>query len=206
MNQDILIQQPTPAKRLILLFHGVGSSPQSMEPVGEAVARRFPDAAVVCIGSPNPSELGSGWQWFSVQGVTEDNRPARVTAAMPAFQQVVHNWQARCGLGPARTVLIGFSQGAIMALESTQQTDPVAHTVVSMAGRFVQAPRKGLPEGSVHFLHGTADGVMPVTLSQTAAAQLQHLGTQVTLHTFEGLGHGVDSHMLQRLLDVLQPD
>ena len=42
--------------------------------------------------SPLRSEFGAGWQWFPVQGVTEQNRPARVAAAMPAFLAQVQAW------------------------------------------------------------------------------------------------------------------
>lgn len=51
--------------------------------------------------SPESSDLGSGWQWFSVRGVTEENRPARVAEATPSFVRCVRDWQARTG-GDAR--------------------------------------------------------------------------------------------------------
>ena len=35
--------------------------------------------------TPRPADLGGGWQWFSVRGVTEDSRPARIAEAMPSF-------------------------------------------------------------------------------------------------------------------------
>ncbi|MGQ3196310.1 MAG: esterase [Hydrogenophaga sp.] len=197
MSDVILIQQPAVSSgALILLFHGVGAQPGDLVPLGQALAKRQPAAWVVSVRSPDPADLGRGWQWFSVVGVTEDNRPARVAEAMPRFADTVRHWQRRSGVGAARTTLIGFSQGAIMALESTQQAPGLAGAVVSIAGRFTQPPRTA-PEGTrIHLMHGDADAVMPVRLARDAADTLTRCQAEVTLDVFPGLGHGVDARVL----------
>ena len=125
-----MLQRPTVPSQLVLLFHGVGSSARDLAPLGAALAPHLPGAAIVSVQAPEAS--GPGWQWFSVQGVSEVNRPARVAGAMARFTQVVRQWQAACAVEPQRTTLIGFSQGAIMALESTQLDSPVAERVISI--------------------------------------------------------------------------
>lgn len=197
MSDAILIQQPAaPSSELILLFHGVGAQPGDLLPLGQALARRRPSAWVVSVRSPDPSDLGRGWQWFSVAGVTDDNRPARVAQTMPRFAETVRHWQRQSGVGAEGTTLIGFSQGAIMALESTQHASGLAGTVVSIAGRFAQPPRTA-PEGTrLHLMHGDADAVMPVRLAREAAEALSRQHAEVTLDVFPGLGHGVDARVL----------
>ena len=118
MQDDLIVQQPVRAQHLVLLFHGVGSHASDLLPLGQALAPHMVDALVVSVQAPDAQ--GSGRQWFSVQVVTEANRPARVAATMPRFVQAVREWQQASGVDTARTTLIGFSQGAIMALESTQ--------------------------------------------------------------------------------------
>jgi phospholipase/carboxylesterase len=196
-DQDLIVQQPAMPSQLVLLFHGVGSSARDLVPLGEALAPHLPDAAIVSVQAPEAS--GHGWQWFSVQGVTAANRPARVTAAMPGFVQAVMQWQQACGLGAAATTLIGFSQGAIMALESTQLADPPAARVLALSGRFARPPR--IAHGSVrtHLMHGDADAVMPVRGAVDAFAQLQRLGAFATLDRFPGLGHGIDGRVVDAI-------
>lgn len=53
--------------------------------IGSWFAPLFPDALVVSVGGAEPSGNPAGRQWFSVQGITEDNRQARVDAIMPTF-------------------------------------------------------------------------------------------------------------------------
>lgn len=204
MPDDLIIQRPAAPSQLVLLFHGVGSSPQALRPLGEALAAQWPEAFVVCVASPDPCDLGSGRQWFSVLGVTEANRPARVATAMPRFVQAVQAWQRESGLGTEATSLVGFSQGAIMALESTQIGQPLATRVIAIAGRFAQPPRIA-PEGvSVHLLHGEQDPVMPVALAVEAQTRWRALGGLVTLDRFARLGHGIDARGVERVAALLQ--
>jgi len=201
MNDDIVVQLPpaeaTSPAELLLLFHGVGSRAEDLVPLARALAAQRPDAWVVSVRSPERSNLGSGWQWFSVQGITEANRAERVAGAMPAFLQTVAAWQREAGAGPQATTLIGFSQGAIMALESTQQEESPAGRVIAIAGRFAQAPRHAPAHTWVHLLHGEHDPVMPVRLAVEAHDQLQALGATSTLYRFPGLGHGIDARVVE---------
>jgi phospholipase/carboxylesterase len=78
---DLIVQRPATLGQLVLLFHGVGSSARDLVPLGEALAPHLSDTAIVSVQAPEAA--GPGWQWFSVQGVTEADRPARVAAACP---------------------------------------------------------------------------------------------------------------------------
>lgn len=202
---DIVIQRPghaeAPDGGLLLLFHGVGSSAEDLRPLGEALAAQRPQDWVVNVRSPLPSESGGGWQWFSVLGVTEQNRPARVAAAMPAFQTAVRSWQHETGVGPAGTTLVGFSQGAIMALESTQSDGAaLAARVMALSGRFAQMPRRAPLDTDIHLMHGDQDRVMPVVLAVDAVRHLRALGARSTLDNFPGLGHGIDARVVDAIV------
>ena len=203
MSADLLLQSPAAPRRLFLLFHGVGSTPQDLAPLGERLAQVFPDAAVVSVAGPDRSELGRGLQWFSVAGVTESNRPERIAAALPRFVATVQGWQQRLGVAAADTTLLGFSQGAIMSLAASELPQPPAARVVSLSGRYPTLPKRAPTGVRIHFLHGAADSVIPVAQAQAAAAALQDLGADVTLDVFPGLAHGISPDSEQRLIQRL---
>lgn len=205
MNSSIVIQQPAAgASHLFLLFHGVGSNARDLLPVGQGIARQFPGAMVVSVDAPHASDLGAGRQWFSVVGVTEEGRPARIAQAMPLFLSTVGEWQQTAGVEPAQTTLVGFSQGAIMALESTQQATLPAHRVVAFAGRFATAPRQAPAGLTVHLIHGDQDNVISPRFSHEAAQALKALGGQVTHDSVPGLGHGIDGTAFGQMVTRLQ--
>jgi len=203
MHTDLILQRPATLDnaQLLLLFHGVGSSAEDLAPLGRALASQRPDAWIVSVRSPDRSDIGQGWQWFSVQGVTEANRPERVAAAMPAFEKRIRFWQHETGVGPLHTTLIGFSQGAIMALESTQFSGASRHAarVVAIAGRFAQPPRRMPEDIAVHLMHGEQDQVIPVRLAADTEHELRSLGANATLDRFAGLGLGIDARVIEAI-------
>lgn len=206
LEDSLLVARPEASGQLILLFHGVGSSAQDLAPLGKALAQARPQATVVSVEAPHPSQLGLGKEWFSVVGVTEENRPQRVVKAMPLFLDAISQWQSLSGVGPERTVLLGFSQGAIMALESTQRTlqsEKAAQAVIALAGRFAEPVRHLACEVHVHLIHGDRDAVVMPRWSIEAHQQIKDLGGQVTLDLVPGLGHGIDDRALRHVLSHL---
>ncbi|MDZ7921361.1 esterase [Rhodoferax sp.] len=208
MSESIVVQRPEGApKQLMLLLHGVGATPQGLVPLGQRLAHEFPGALIVSVRAPHASDLGQGYQWFSVRGITEEDRPARVAEAMPAFVAMVHDWQRQSGVGPEATALIGFSQGAIMSLEATQRPELLAGRVVALSGRFAALPQAPHPHTTIHMLHGKNDAVIHYGYTVTGAEHLISLGADVTADVIPFLGHeineGVVDTVMERLLGHL---
>ncbi len=190
MTESIVIQQPGgQALQLVLLFHGLGETPQAMRPLGERLARQFPNAFVVSVVAPQPADGGMGYQWLSVQGISDANLAPRVTEALPAFQRAVAHWQAVSGLGPVATALIGFSQGAIMALEATRSETPCAGRVVAIAGRFAELPDRAAAATTLHLFHGKQDEVIPYRHTIEAVQHLLGIGGDATADLLPFVGH-----------------
>lgn len=204
MNRSIILQQPqSQASELVLLFHGVGATPADMAAVGRRAALTLPDAMVVSVAAPFISDFGHGLQWFSVQGVTEENRKQRIAQACHVFVETIQSWQRATHIDAALTTLIGFSQGGIMSLAATQLDTPPAHRVLAIAGRFASQIAKPSTEVQIHLFHGENDMLMPMQHSQQAASHLDALDSSVTLDTFAGLGHAMDERVLSRLSERL---
>lgn len=199
----IILAQPENPQQLFLLFHGVGDSAQGLAPLGEFIAAHFPQAAVVSLDSPHFCDFAAGYQWYSIQGASEDDRHALVAEQMPRFVHMVQHWQQLLGVAPAATCLVGFSQGAFMSLQSTQQAVFLAGRVVALAGRFTQVPALPAHPVVIHLLHGEQDTVVPQQHSVAAAEQLQALGGDVTLDLFAGLAHGINDEMAQAIIQRL---
>ena len=204
-NDAIVVQAPASggATQLFLLFHGVGATAEGLVPLGQIIGAEFPQSAVVSVPSPFESDLGAGRQWFSVRGITEENRVGRIDEAMPLFAQTVHDLQQRFGVPAHATTLVGFSQGAIMALESARQGKALAGRVVSIAGRFAQLPEHAPKHTTLHMIHGKEDAVIPYTQTIAAAQTLKALGGDVTADVVPFAGHGITQPMVQVLLQRL---
>lgn len=174
---------------LVILLHGVGANGASIAsladplglPKGTAVAA--PDAPFAF----DPMPQGPGRQWFSVVGVSTENRPARVTAARAPFDAVLAGIIADHGLTGAldRVALVGFSQGSIMALDAVASGRWPVGLLVAFSGRFVGLPPASAPKTPILIAHGAADTAIPVTEAYSAHKALP----QAELFVEEGIGH-----------------
>ncbi|GLQ79032.1 esterase [Mesorhizobium huakuii] len=179
---------------LVILLHGVGSNGANMAALGRALAPALPG---VVFESPDaPGGSGPHREWFSVVGVTEANRQQRVVAARPGFDGVIAKLIDQHGFANAvdRVVLLGFSQGSIMALDALASGRWPLGAVVAFSGRLASpaplAPATGTP---LLLIHGGADPVMPSSESVRAAELLSAAGVRVTTSIVPGLGHQVSN-------------
>jgi len=192
---------------LFLLFHGVGANAQNLAPLAQRLAREYPQAAVLAIDAPDAFDAapaGAGRQWFSIQGITEANRPARVAATLPRFVATVRALQQRFAIDWPRTALIGFSQGAIMALEAVQAEPALAGRVLAFSGRHATAPMHAPRDTCVHLLHGMDDRVVPPGPAIDSAERLVALGGDVTADVLPGIAHELHPRLVERAIEQLR--
>jgi phospholipase/carboxylesterase len=192
-------------EQLMILLHGWGASAADMAPLAQVLRQQFPQAAVLAPQGFEPVDTGlAGRQWFSLAGITEANRPARVAAALPALADWVRAAQQAAGLGPIATALVGFSQGSIMALELIQQHDSLAGRVLAFAGRYASLPTQAPQHTTLHFFHGAGDAVIPAAQARLAIERLAELQADATIDIAEGIGHELPMVLVQRALDRLR--
>ena len=203
MSDAIIIQQPTEtAQQLLVLHHGVGASAQNLVPLGQRLAAQFPNAFIVSVQAPYASDISpSGAQWFSVQGITEENRPARVAEVMPAFIDNLRHWQKNSGVDASATAVLGFSQGAIMALEAAQAQAGLAGRIVALSGRYAQLPDHAPEKTTLHLIHGKSDPVIHYGNCVAAAERLVALGGDVTADVIPYLGHEITSEVMDLVVE-----
>src|SRR5262249_8077846 len=138
-----------------------------------------------------------------IADITEENRPARVAEAMPAFRAEVMNWQRSSGIAAAATALIGFSQGAIMCLESIQQGETLAGRVIALSGRYATMPTEAPKEVTIHFIHGKTDSVIHYGYTVRTAERLIQLGADATADVIPFHGHEIDDEIIALVIDRL---
>lgn len=207
MNTTYLEMLPAEgdAQQLMVLLHGVGDRAEGLRPLGEWLQQQFPQAAIVLMNGYDAFDGGgAGRQWFSVMGAVEAERPARVAAVRPRLIDDIRHHQRRLGVGEAATALVGFSQGAIMALEAVAAVDGLAGRVLAFSGRYATLPATAPQQTTLHFFHGGAD---PVISAQHARAAVEHLatleGADATLDIAERIGHQIHPAMLDCALNRL---
>ena len=175
---------------LVIFLHGVNADGADLAPIGKLWRSALPRASFVAPDAPFTS--GYGYQWFSLDGITPENRPARVAAAREAFDTVLQKILSEHGLSghPERVALVGFSQGSMMALDALASGRWAFGAVVAFSGRLASpAPLAPALATPVLLIHGDDDSVILSAESETAAAALRQLGVATSLHILPGVDH-----------------
>lgn len=184
------------AKALVIFLHGVGSNGDDLAVLGQHWASLLPDVAFASPNAPFPFEHAMGYQWFSLTGITTENRPARVRAARAAFDDTLQQLMAQHGMADAwdKVILVGFSQGSIMALDALAAGRYPLAGVVAFSGRLsFDDALTPLPHIPALLIHGKADDVIPFSESESAAQRLQQAGVTVEARYEAATGHTISS-------------
>lgn len=184
------------SESLVVFLHGVGALGADLAPLAEPLSAFLPSTAFVAPDAPARFDGGGpARQWFSVAGISLDNRQQRVEQAREAFDRVVSATLAERGFAGRldRVAFFGFSQGAIMALDAIASGRWPVAAVVAASGRLPGAvePSPAAAATSVLLLHGEFDAVVPAEESRSAAPRLQAAGFAVEARFFALLGHSI---------------
>jgi phospholipase/carboxylesterase len=203
------LPETRPVQQLFILLHGVGASASDLAPLASKLREVFPNAAFLLPEGTDPFDAGGEVgnhrrQWFSVKDMTADNRAPRVAAAMPALHALVRQAQDRFRVLRPDTALVGFSQGATMALEFSSAHDGGVGRVLAFSGRFATLPGRAPALTTLHLLHGEDDQVIPVAHAYAAYERIAALGGDATLDVASSVAHEIHPALVERAIHRLQ--
>jgi phospholipase/carboxylesterase len=178
---------------LLILHHGRGTDEHDLLPLSDVLDpdRRLlvvtPRAPLVLPGSP-------GYHWYRVPRVGYPD-PESFQSAYRQLAGLHDELWERTGIEPARTILGGFSMGAVMSYSlGLGDGRPPPAGILAFSG-FIPTvegweadldTRRGLP---AFIAHGRRDAVIEVDLARTAAERLQAGGLQVSYHESDAAHH-----------------
>ena len=132
------------ARIALVLLHGRGASAEDI--LGVTQEFQWDDVAYLA-----PQAGGSTWYPYSFLSPIPQNEP-NLSAALRVVGRLVADLQAQ-GLGTDRIALLGFSQGACLALEIAARHAATYAAVVGLSGGLIGPP--GTPRNYTGSLNGT---------------------------------------------------
>ena len=184
-----------PSLPLVVALHGRGASAEDLAPLageldGDAYRFIFPNGRLQL-------DFG-GWEgfaWYQFESVARD-----LAASRAALEGLLGELWARTGLGARQTVLLGFSQGAVLALDVGLRAPERFAGLVAMSGYLFEdvdlAPALvRARDQRVLIVHGLEDAVLPVERARAARLALEAAGLEPVYHEF-AMGHEVTGESL----------
>ena len=167
-------------KQLVVLCHGLGADGFDLIDIAAAWAHAVPDAAFIAPHAPFPCDLAPhGRQWFSVADRTPAVIEPQVRLAGRHLDGFIDDELSRLGLPAGAYALMGFSQGAMMALHVGLRRPIQPRAILAYSGALM-APERLAAEIAhrppVLLVHGEDDEVVSSLRSREAEAALSQAG------------------------------
>lgn len=204
LQAEALWSGPWQAERRLVLLHGWGADADDLLDLGEALLEGQDgqdSVGVVALRAPGMHPAGMGRQWYDLQ-----------QPEWPELPQARLNLRGRLlALGESvpleATALLGFSQGAAMALDvglgdtAGAEGLPLA-SLVACSGypHPGWSPRR--PRPAVLLTHGRLDPVVPFAARDAIESLVQAAGGRVQCDEFAG-GHGIDPSLFPAIRSAL---
>lgn len=206
LGLEALVLGPlTQAKSLLVMLHGYGADAQDLMHLAHMLlAGREQQVAAISLQAPErlpPPHPGR--QWFALPDLKPQTLDAGVAKARPLVSEALKRLWSMSGVRAEQTLLLGFSQGGMIALEvGLRMPQPLGQLVCLsglLAGCERLAKEKAGQTPPVLMVHGEADGVVPFAAMQSSAQVLTALGVSVEAHGRPGLGHSIDAFAVEQI-------
>lgn len=193
---------------LVVLLHGYGSNGDDLIGLVPYLKEALPEALYVSPNAPTPCEINpGGYEWFDLTSGDFSHMGEQAEGVRPVLSEYLETLWAETGLGPAETVLIGFSQGTMMALHTALQLKAPVAGVVGFSGSLPDENSAGegiVSRPPVLLVHGTHDPVVEHQFAERSHKALKDGGVDVTLKSIDGLDHGIDTQGLEAAVSFLK--
>ena len=187
-----------PVRRMVVFLHGYGADGADLLGLADVLAPHLPGTVFFAPDAPLPcAASGFGRQWFGIPAFDGSSVVAagqEMAASADDLNGFIDACLAAEGLTPADLVLVGFSQGAMMALHVAPRRAVAVAGVVAISGRLLRPEvlvAETLVKPPVLLIHGDEDAVVPFAEMGLAGTALSAAGFEVFGHVMHGSGHGI---------------
>ena len=198
------------AKQMVIFLHGYGANGDDLLNIGVEWAGELPDAVFIAPNAPDVCEASPmGYQWFSIREIDGKafERDKMVEHVAPVLSAYIDEQLQKWGVPESRLAVVGFSQGAMMAMYTMPRRKTACAGVIGYSGILLDAAglsAPGVGKMPVLAIHGDADGVVPPKYLAAVQSGFEAAGFDVETIMRPRLGHGIDQFGLVRGVEFIK--
>jgi phospholipase/carboxylesterase len=188
------------AKSLVIFFHGFGADKQDLMSLARTWATHLPHTLFISLDAPHmlSGERHAGRFWFTIDPFDLKHISQEMRSLYPDVCETIRSLQKQYHIPPHKVALVGFSQGAAVALSVGLYQIPVAG-VLGYSGFLIPPSDAGIPNfPPICLIHGDQDQIIPLHYLKDAQAFLKAHQVPFEMWISEGLGHGISPFGLEK--------
>ena len=196
-----------PKSATVFFLHGFGSNMHDLF----ALSDFFPiEWTCISLEATVPTGFG-GWAWTELDynNIMELPKPEQIYMHRTKIIQSIKISIQSLGLDSSQIFLVGFSQGASMALFCGLTRPAMFHGIASLCGflpnnKFLEEIKKDIvSELNLFIGNGTEDDVVSISLGRATKTTLESIGVQPLYQEYPA-GHTISNDCLQDILEWIK--
>ena len=188
-------------KFLVILLHGYGANGENLIELANEFQPIIQDAYFIAPNAIEPWEGGfpNSYQWFSLYAGVERSALAvlapKIKNANKILLKFIEEQLRRFNLSYENLILMGFSQGSMMAIYQGLIMPQKIAGIISFSGKVVEPIGVGdkiISKPNICLIHGTQDSVLPFANFNEAQIILNQYQVPFEAHAIHNLDHTID--------------
>ena len=186
---------------LVILLHGIGADAFDLIPLAKYWALTLKKTKFYSLHAPYPCKLtSSGKQWFDLEDRDQTRILKEIELVKPMIITFLKKKLKDYNLQYKDLILVGFSQGTMVALNLTLTMKEEVRGVLGYSGGVILT-KSGkieiISKPNICLVHGKNDEVVPKKMMETTKIILKDNNIDVDTHLIENLGHSIDQKGLE---------
>ena len=186
---------------LVILLHGIGADAFDLIPLAKYWALTLKKTKFYSLHAPYPCKLTpSGKQWFDLEDRDQTRILKEIELVKPMIITFLKKKLKDYNLHYKDLILVGFSQGTMVALNLTLTMKEEVRGVLGYSGGVILT-KSGkieiISKPNICLVHGKNDEVVPKKMMETTKIILKDNNIDVDTHLIENLGHSIDQNGLE---------
>ena len=190
INHEFVSISSQSATHRIILIHGWGADANDLLTLGEEISKKINlDFEIISLRAPELHPSGSGRQWYGLYPHDWDGAEVEVNKLLVSLKKFDANQ-----ISLKKTILLGFSQGAAMAIDVGFKLN--LGLIIACSGYPHPTWQPGDKSPPLILSHGINDDVVPIGASRIIYEKVKSKSSKFCeLIEFDGC-HQIDSNLV----------
>ena len=186
---------------LVILLHGIGADAFDLIPLAKYWASTLTKTKFYSLHAPYPYKFApSGRQWFGL----EDRDQTRILEEINEIKPLIINFLEKKLFEKKLTfenlVLVGFSQGTMVALNIGLSMNKKIKGILGYSGGIILTKSGKIiinSKPNICLIHGIDDDIVPKKMMEVTEVILKENNLLIETHLIQNLGHSINNEALE---------
>lgn len=185
---------------LVIFLHGYGSNTNDLMSLSSEFKNDFNNIHYISAEAPFPCEVGTGYQWFSLQDITPSAIVSSIINNYKILEDFIEEQSKRLQISYDHIFLLGFSQGAMMSLFTGIRLKHKLAGIIALSGLLaetIESMEKNLKtKQKILMIHGSEDPVIPYKYFLDSKEIFDRYNFDIITKTIYGMEHCINEEVV----------